>query len=395
MKLYLAKLVTAALSNEDVQKGIGWALVAVLSPLILILAALCAVATGGAEHNNNTVNACFYGTEYSEDIPREYRNHISEMQTAFQLLDSGVSNANSQMENGDSLDPMRVKAVFFALCIGEDAPSRRAADMFVDCFFDTEDAVREVETKDEDGKVTTTEETYTLARPVSIETAYANISRLLGREISEDDRDNISHIYTMVAGSMGTDSYDGAYTVSGARSTELDVSGFTDPGTKNAHDLVVYAKQAWASGWGYVWGTFGHVLTEGQLQSKLAQYPESLESSADFILTNWLGGRTTDCVGLIKGYGWLNLETLSIDYGTNGMPDYGANQMYYSASDSGTIDTIPEIPGLAVWKDGHIGVYIGNGEVIEAMGTHYGVVKTQLQGRGWTHWLKIAFINYD
>ena len=77
------------------------------------------------------------------------------------------------------------------------------------------------------------------------------------------------------------------------------------------------------------------------------------------------------------------------------MPDYGANQMYYSALDSGTIDTIPEIPGLAVWKDGHIGVYIGNGEVIEAMGTHYGVVKTQLQGRGWTHWLKIAFINYD
>ena len=29
------------------------------------------------------------------------------------------------------------------------------------------------------------------------------------------------------------------------------------------------------------------------------------------------------------------------------------------------------------------------------MGTKYGVVKTELAGRGWTHWLKIPYINYD
>ena len=33
-----------------------------------------------------------------------------------------------------------------------------------------------------------------------------------------------------------------------------------------------------------------------------------------------------------------------------------------------------DIHGLAVWLDGHIGVYVGNGEVIEAQGTAYGVV---------------------
>lgn len=69
--------------------------------------------------------------------------------------------------------------------------------------------------------------------------------------------------------------------------------------------------------------------------------------------------------------------------------------MYYSATESGPIDTMPDIPGLAVWHDGHIGVYIGGGQVIEAMGTKYGVVKTELAGRGWTHWLKIPYINYD
>ena len=68
---------------------------------------------------------------------------------------------------------------------------------------------------------------------------------------------------------------------------------------------------------------------------------------------------------------------------------------YRNASVKGTIGTIPETPGLAVWKSGHIGVYIGNGEVIEAMGTHYGVVKTQLADRNWTAWLEIPYIQYD
>lgn len=76
------------------------------------------------------------------------------------------------------------------------------------------------------------------------------------------------------------------------------------------------------------------------------------------------------------------------------MPDIGADTMYENAAEKGTIDTIPEIPGLAVWHEGHIGIYIGNGEVIEAMGTQYGVVKTQLTNSRWTHWLKIPYITY-
>ena len=76
------------------------------------------------------------------------------------------------------------------------------------------------------------------------------------------------------------------------------------------------------------------------------------------------------------------------------MPDIGADAMYANAIEKGTIDTIPEIPGLAVWHEGHIGIYVGNGEVIEAMGTRYGVVRTRLSERHWTHWLKIPYINY-
>ena len=170
---------------------------------------------------------------------------------------------------------------------------------------------------------------------------------------------------------------------------------FTDAQTKNSTDLVIWARQAYENGWGYVYGTYGNILTEELLQDRASMFGEHVTGFEDFIRENWMRRRTADCVGLIKGYGWLDAESMSIGYATNGMPDYGANQMYYSASESGTIDTIPEIPGLAVWHDGHIGVYIGNGYVIEAMGTKYGVVKTELEGRGWTHWLKIEYINYD
>lgn len=392
----IAKAAAIVLSNEKLRRGVVWVLVAVLSPLILIVAFLCALASGEAQHNVGTVEACFYGTALSEGVPAELKNHIHEMQTAFSLLDSAVSSANMQMEDGGSLDPIRVKAVFLALCFGEDAPSRRAAGHFVDCFYTTEEATREVETEDEDGNIVTEEESYIRTAPLPLSQAYTNLESLLGRQISEDDYENIRHIYSMIAGDMGDWTYDGEYSLMGGEySTELNVPAAAADPNKTAEGLAAYAIHAYESGWGYVWGTFGNVLTAEVFASKLAQYPDGVGNYEDFIRENWIGRRTADCVGLIKSYGWYDPETQTIQYGSHGMPDLGANQMYYTASESGTIDTIPEIPGLAVWHDGHIGVYIGNGEVIEAMGTKYGVVKTQLAGRGWTHWLKIAYINYE
>ena len=400
----IAKAAAMLLSNEKTRKGLGWVVVAILSPLILIAVVLCSMGTGTADHNNHAVKASFYGATYSDEIPADYRVHVEDMRTAFSLLDSSVASVNASAADGIGLDPIRVKAVFYALCFGEDAPSRRAANRFVECFYTTEERTRTIQVTAQDGTVTTETETYTVTVPLSLESAFANLASELGREITEEDKDNINHIYYMIAGGtlpgtggayLGGGTYDGSYTRGDGSSIEIDVSAFVDPTTKNAADLVTYAINAYESGWGYVWGTFGSVLTEGLFQAKLEQYPDGVGNYEEFIRNNWVGKRTTDCCGLIKGYGWLDPETMSIDYGTNGMPDLGANQMYYNASESGTIDTIPEIPGLAVWHDGHIGVYIGNGYVIEAMGTKYGVVKTQLEGRGWTHWLKVEYINYD
>lgn len=390
----IAKAAATVLTNEKLRKGVGWTLVAILSPVIVLIALLCSIGSGGADHNNQAVAAAFYGVSYSPEVPMAFRSHIEDMRTAFSLLDSAVASVNVRTEGGNSLDPIRVKAVFYALCFGDDALSRRAANRFVKCFYTWETRTRTVEVESEDGTVTSTEE-YSVAVPVSLHQAYANLEAELGRTITEDDKSNINHIYTMIAGTEGGGSYDGSFIAGGDRSIELDISTFADPTTKNATDLVTYAVHAWESGWGYVWGTYGNVLTESLLAYKVSQYPDGVGNHEGFIRAHWLGGRTTDCVGLIKGYSWLSPETMTIDYGTHGMPDIGANQMYYSATESGPIDTMPDIPGFAVWHEGHIGVYIGGGQVIEAMGTKYGVVKTELAKRNWTHWLKVPYISYD
>ena len=390
----IAKAAATVLTNEKLRKGVGWTLVAILSPVIVLIALLCSIGSGGADHNNQAVAAAFYGVSYSPEVPMAFRSHIEDMRTAFSLLDSAVASVNVRTEGGNSLDPIRVKAFFYALCFGDDAPSRRAANRFVECFYTWETRTRTVEVESEDGTVTSTEE-YTVAVPVSLHQAYANLEAELGRAITEDDKSNINHIYTVIAGTEGGGSYDGSFIAGGDRSIELDISTFADPTTKNATDLVTYAVHAWESGWGYVWGTYGNVLTESLLAYKVSQYPDGVGNHESFIRAHWLGGRTTDCVGLIKGYSWLSPETMTIDYGTHGMPDIGANQMYYTARESGPISTMPDIPGLAVWHEGHIGVYIGGGQVIEAMGTKNGVVKTELAKRNWTHWLKIPYINYN
>mgnify|MGYP002854648073 CR=1 FL=1 len=399
----IAKLASVVLSDERGRKAVGWILVAVFSPLILIIALLCSLGSGSANHNNAAVDACFYGGSFSAQVPAEYQTYVTQMRSAFSVLDTSISSVNAEMENG-SLDPVRIKAIFYALCFGDSAPSQRAANRFVECFYTTEERTREVAvldeegnpTYDEDGNAVTEEETYTVALPCSLATAYANLASELGRSITEDDYKNIDHIYKRIAGSVDSGVYGlGDYERGTGYGVEIDISGYIDPGRKNAADLATYAIHAWEQGWGYVWGTCGWVLTDSLFQSKLNQYPDGVGDYEDFIRANWLGGRTTDCVGLIKGYGWLDTETLTVGYGTNGMPDLGANHMFYAATVTGTIDTIPEKPGLAVWRDGHIGVYIGGGYVIEAMGTKYGVVKTKLSERSFTNWLEIPYIDYD
>ena len=178
------------------------------------------------------------------------------------------------------------------------------------------------------------------------------------------------------------------------RSRRIDTTKYVDCGRKNNLDLVQWAIAAYEADWGYVMGTFGQVLTVDLLEAKLQQLPDAIGPYEDFIRENYLGVRTADCIGLIKGYSWYDPETGNINYGSNGMPDVGADQIYAQATEKGIMSTMPETPGLILHANGHVGIYIGNGYAIEAMGTKYGVVKTAVASRNWTGWCKNPYIAY-
>lgn len=96
----------------------------------------------------------------------------------------------------------------------------------------------------------------------------------------------------------------------------------------------------------------------------------------------------------INTYEWIDEDTGIIRYQSNGFRDVGADGMFRSAVIFGEISSIPDTPGLAVCMNGHIGIYIGNGEVIEAKSNHDGVVKTQLSEGSWTYWMQLPGITY-
>ena len=208
----------------------------------------------------------------------------------------------------------------------------------------------------------------------------------------QTDAELIANVNSAFGTNISVDEFSSA--MSATRNAYINTANYTDPTTKNNLDLVLWAENAADKGWGYVYGTYGTVLDNSLLDSKITQYPEEVGGNEGFIRENWLWKRTADCVGLIKGYSWYDAETQKTLLVSNGMPDIGADTMYENATEKGTIDTIPEIPGLAVWKEGHIGVYIGGGKVVEAYGTTTGVIRSELADGGWSHWLKIPYINY-
>lgn len=161
--------------------------------------------------------------------------------------------------------------------------------------------------------------------------------------------------------------------------------------------LVNHVKKALAEGWEYVYGTIGQVLTKFILAQKADQYPEQIYKYYSLV-QSFIGKRTVDCVCLIKSYLWWdptkNDVVYDIKYDKFNGVWMSADGVFQVATKKGPITTMPEIPGICVRYPGHIGVYIGNGEVIEARGTKYGVVKTKLKDRPWTHWLKYPGIEY-
>lgn len=209
-------------------------------------------------------------------------------------------------------------------------------------------------------------------------------------EQAKDDNELLNMLNSAFGTNISAEDFSHLMSVISNTVIDIDLSN-TD---KNNLDLVKWAQMAYDNKWGYVWGSHGDVLTSSELKRLKKVFGANVTDKEDYIKSHWLGRRTSDCVGLIKGYGWYDETSGIIKYGTNEIKDVTADGMFNAAVEKGPISTMPDIPGIAVWHQGHIGVYIGNGYVIHAANTYDGVIKTPITSSGWTHWLKVPYINY-
>lgn len=156
---------------------------------------------------------------------------------------------------------------------------------------------------------------------------------------------------------------------------------------KTAKGLVEYAKAQ--IGKPYWYGSFGQAASREFYEQKKGQYPNQYTWEYDGTTK-----KVHDCVGLVKGYLWCDSpEDTTPVY--NSAQDLSANGMRSACKTKGEMNTMPEIPGLLVFFNGHVGVYIGNGEVVEARSRRYGVYKSKLVDRPWTSWGYCPYIVYE
>ena len=162
-----------------------------------------------------------------------------------------------------------------------------------------------------------------------------------------------------------------------------------------AEALIAKFRQALEEHWGYIWGTAGEKWT-AEKQKELEKTTDSNRAQGRQYGSKWIGHRVADCSGL---FSWAFKQLGGSIY-------HGSDTMYRKfcmnkgelnkgkRTDRGTLK-----PGTAVfvWNGSsysHVGLYAGNGIVIEAMSTLKGVTTTKVTAGKWTHWGEVTGVDY-
>lgn len=144
----------------------------------------------------------------------------------------------------------------------------------------------------------------------------------------------------------------------------------------------------------YWYGTIaGQKATEALLTAKQKQYPNHYGAARLNRYRRDISEHRniTDCSGLIKGY---LMQTDTGNYQYNSKFDLSANSMLNRSEKSGNISTLPEIPGIGLWRNNHVAVYLGNGIYKEAAGYSYGI-REGSNINNFVKWFYIPYISYE
>ena len=143
--------------------------------------------------------------------------------------------------------------------------------------------------------------------------------------------------------------------------------------------------------YGYIYGAAGELWTEAKQKSATREQTVKYGKQ-------WVGHNVADCSGLFT---WAFKQLGGFMY-------HGSDTMYrkYTTA-SGALkngkrtDGQELKPGTAVfvWKEedrkyGHVGLYIGNGIVIESASTQKGIITSKVSDKKWEYWGELKGVSY-
>lgn len=161
--------------------------------------------------------------------------------------------------------------------------------------------------------------------------------------------------------------------------------------TITPEQLIEKFRHALKFKWGYIWGAAGQQWTEAKQQATTNEMAKKYGSK-------WIGHTVADCSGL---FAWAFKKLGSYMY-------HGSNTMWNrfcvskgELKNGKRTDGEELKPGTAVFvyhdldgKRSHVGLYIGDGTVIEAASTRQGVITSKVTNKKWTEWGELKYVNY-
>lgn len=151
--------------------------------------------------------------------------------------------------------------------------------------------------------------------------------------------------------------------------------------TLTGEGLALHGKSK--KGTPYVYGAKGAhgILTQTRLNTLAKSYPNMFTSSYLNKAKKLVGKVCTDCSGLVS---WYTGKEIS------------SSQMYSQAYARLPISEWKKFAiGTVLWKQGHVGIYLGDGLVAEATGIDKGTIISQISDQKWTYGLTFSYIDYN
>lgn len=158
-------------------------------------------------------------------------------------------------------------------------------------------------------------------------------------------------------------------------------------------------------GCAYIWGGYGEKLcTPSFREERASAYPSQKNNIYRYCQV--LSGQKTICTGCKyngkQAYDCAQLTRYACKAGGQALVS-GSNAQWKKTDweTKGTIDTLPDVPGVILYhmdnngEMSHTGVYVGDGFAVEARAAAYGVVKTTVKSRSWTHWAVLPGVLSD